>query len=97
MAHKNQIPEMAKQEVNSPLIVTVGIVSVLLLVVIAVGLEAWFRYEEANEVADKWAESQNVWLNEMREKQHANLGNIDQAIRQVAQQNQGKSPSASVR
>lgn len=98
MAHKkNQSPEMAKQEVNSPLIVTVGVVSVILLVVIAIGCEAWFRYEEAQEVAAKWAESKNEWLDEMHAKQHGNLANIDQAIRQVAQENQGKSPAASAR
>jgi hypothetical protein len=35
-----------KQEVNAPLIVTVGIISTLLLIVIIIGLQAWFTFEE---------------------------------------------------
>jgi hypothetical protein len=94
---------MAKQEVNSPLIVVTGIISVLLLVVSAVGVEAWFRYEEQAEVQAKWQTNQNTWLADIRKEERANLDNgyhwnakrtaatvpIEQAMRIVAQ-NQGK-------
>jgi hypothetical protein len=84
---------MAKQEVNSPLIVTTGIISVLLLVVSAIGLEAWFRYEEATEVQDKWATNQNTWLADIRKDELNKLNGgkmpIEKAM-QVVAQNQGK-------
>jgi hypothetical protein len=92
---------MAKQEVNSALIIVTGIISLLLLVVVAVGVEAWFRYEEQTEVADKWAATENTWLRDIRKSQLENLNPvtqsgkkptsmpIDQAMTVVAQ-NQGK-------
>lgn len=95
---------MAKQEVNSPLIVTTGIISVLLLVVSAIGLEAWFRYEESAELQEKWATNQNTWLADIRKDEQAKLNGgyhwanaqkkaatvpIDQAMLIVAR-NEGK-------
>ena len=41
----------ARQDVNTPVIVTIGIVSALLLIVVAIGLEAWFRSEEQSQMA----------------------------------------------
>lgn len=86
-----QTPEsrdaMARQEVNSQLIITVGVISVLLLAVIAIGLEAWFRYEESTEVEAKWASSRNVWLANIRNEQLTSLGNyrwVDQGKQTVA-------------
>lgn len=64
---------MAKQEVNSPLIVTTGIISVLLLVVSAVGIEAWFRYEEQAELEEKWTTNQNTWLADIRKTENEKL------------------------
>ena len=43
-----------KQEVNAPLILTVGIISAVLLLVVAFGTEAWFIREERDEIQDKW-------------------------------------------
>ena len=43
-----------KQDVNAPLILTVGVVSGLMLLVIMFGLEAWFGYEENREIDEKW-------------------------------------------
>lgn len=102
-AHKKQNESMAKQEVNSPLIVVTGIISVLLLVVSAVGVEAWFRYEEQAEVQAKWATNQNTWLADIHKEELANLDNgyhwnakrtaatvpIEEAMKLVAE-NQGK-------
>ena len=44
----------SKQPVNAPLILTVGAISVMLLVVIMFGIEAWFRFEERNEIEAKY-------------------------------------------
>lgn len=102
-AHRKQNESMAKQEVNSPLIVVTGIISVLLLIVTAAGLEAWFRYEEQAELDTKWATNQNTWLADIHKEELANLDGgyhwnakrtaatvpIEQAMRLVAQ-NQGK-------
>ncbi|MGD1276989.1 MAG: hypothetical protein ABR964_07185 [Tepidisphaeraceae bacterium] len=42
-----------KQEVNVPLVLTIGIVSGVLLVVMIIGTEAWYRSEEQSEIAAK--------------------------------------------
>ncbi|HZZ42987.1 MAG TPA: hypothetical protein VFE58_08615 [Tepidisphaeraceae bacterium] len=67
---------MLKQEINSPLIITTGIISVLLLIVSAVGLEAWFRYEEQAELDEKWTVNTNTWLADIhtQELEHLNSG-----------------------
>ncbi|HSI36656.1 MAG TPA: hypothetical protein VK986_23925 [Tepidisphaeraceae bacterium] len=62
-----------RQEANTPLIVTIGIVSALLLVVTTFGVEAWFLYEEEYEVQEKWKQSRNVALDDMRAEQTANI------------------------
>src|SRR4051794_12134886 len=46
-----------KQDVNAPLIVTIGVVSGLLLLVVVFGLQAWFVREERAEIAGKWEEA----------------------------------------
>jgi hypothetical protein len=105
MASKKKNDAMAKQEVNSPLIITVGIISVLLLVISAVGLEAWFRYEEEAEMDEKWRENPNVWLAEVRQQELTKLNGgyhwvdkskntvaipLDDAMRIVAANDTGK-------
>lgn len=45
-----------KQEVNVPLVLTIGIVSGVLLVVMIIGTEAWYRSEEQSEIAAKASE-----------------------------------------
>lgn len=46
-----------KQEVNVPLVVTIGIVSGILLLVIVIGTQAWYQAEEQSEIALKAAEA----------------------------------------
>lgn len=58
---------------NAPLIVAIGIVSGLMLLVIMVGTEAWFKYEEKQELAVKWENSRNVQLDAMRAEQTAHI------------------------
>ena len=79
-----------KQEANVPLIVTVGAVSGILLVVITFGVEAWFLYEENNEIAAKWDQNPNVRLKELREEQTAKITTsaqmpIDQAMKSIVE------------
>jgi hypothetical protein len=46
-----------KQEVNVPLILTIGIVSGIMILVIVIGTQAWYESEESNEVAIKAVEA----------------------------------------
>jgi len=47
-----------KQEVNVPLVFTIGVVSGIMLLVIVIGTQAWYQSEEINEVAIKAQEAQ---------------------------------------
>jgi hypothetical protein len=88
-----------KQEVNSPLIVTVGVISGLLLLVVVFGTQAWFVREERDEITQKWEVSKNVQLDELRTSQHAKIQAagpttlpIEKAMRVIVQTG-GKLPS----
>ena len=43
-----------KEQANVPLLTTIGAVSGFLLIVLAIGLQAWFLREVQREVAVKW-------------------------------------------
>ncbi len=43
-----------KQEANTPLILTIGAMSGILILVIMFGVEAWFRHEERAELDIQW-------------------------------------------
>lgn len=64
-----------KQEANAPLILTIGAISGLLVLVIAFGVEAWFRHEEISEREDQWDTIPNSWLDDIRSPQLARLEN----------------------
>ncbi len=81
-----------RQEVNAPLIITVGVLSTLLLVVVMFGTEAWFVKEERDEIAEKWEVSKNEALANLLTEQRANIKGIDAAITQVVQTG-GKLPA----
>jgi hypothetical protein len=94
-----------KQDVNAPLIVTTGVVSGLLLLVIVFGLQAWFVREEQSEIAEKWGESGTSKYVEMKAEQRTKIEKagvdeqtkartipIEQAM-QVVIQTGGKLPS----
>ena len=74
-----------------------------LLVVAAMGTEAWFRFEEQAEVDGKWRVSENTWLHDIHKPQVAHLGGtpvsqdqktktmpIEQAMAEVVKANTGK-------
>jgi hypothetical protein len=54
-----------KQEVNVPLVVTIGVISGLMVLVSVIGMQAWYQSEEKNETVIKAAEAYtrpNNWL-----------------------------------
>ncbi|HZK82805.1 MAG TPA: hypothetical protein VFC46_17110 [Humisphaera sp.] len=81
-----------KQEANTPIVLTIGAVSGLLILVIYFGVEAWFRQEEKIELDAQWDMSPNTWLMDMRQTQKSHLGGIDEAMKKVVQTG-GKLPS----
>lgn len=58
-----------KQDVNAPLIVTIGVISAMLLLVAIFGMQAWFFHEESTSLVEKWNDAPNVQLNDMRDDQ----------------------------
>lgn len=46
-----------KQEVNVPLVMTIGIVSAMLLLVIVIGTQAWYQSEVQDEITLKSGEA----------------------------------------
>jgi hypothetical protein len=62
-----------KQEVNVPLVVTIGIVSGIFLLVIVIGMQAWYQSEENNELAAKQDEFPNQTLIDLKAGQTAKI------------------------
>jgi len=62
-----------KNEVNGPLMLTIGAISAILLVTAAVAVDGWYKNVEAEEIVTKWDNSPNTWLADIREKQEENL------------------------
>ena len=60
-------------DVNVPFILVISAVSIIGLVVTAILVDAWYKSTEAEIVATKWEESPNLWLNQLRADQKANL------------------------
>jgi len=46
---------MLKEDINIPLVLTIGAISSVLLVVILIGVHAWFLWEYRGETDRKWA------------------------------------------
>ena len=89
-----------REQANVPLLLTIGAVSGFLIIVLAIGVQAWFLREVQQEVATKWDNApiqpltdirltQQVRINEFRwvdkEKQRIAIP-IDEAMKLVAQQ-----------
>ena len=62
-----------KQDLNTPMIVTVGLVSVLLLVVALIGVHAWFLFEQQDEIAGKWEMAPDVAMRDLKSEQQAKV------------------------
>lgn len=90
-----------KNDINGPLLLTIGAISAILLVVATVAVDGWYKSVEAETIEQKYAESPNLWLEKLREDQKGNLADehqinrshyrlsIDDAMKIVAQR-QGK-------
>jgi hypothetical protein len=64
---------VGKLDVNVPLILAISAVSIIGLVVTTILVDAWYKSTETEIVAQKWEESPNIWLNQLRSDQKANL------------------------
>jgi hypothetical protein len=95
-----------KEDVNSGLILVIGAISSVLVIVVVIGLQAWFLYEERRETDAKAATSVNLELENLkteyqsklqgyrwvdREKQIAAIP-LDQA-KKILVSNKGKLPA----
>jgi hypothetical protein len=94
-----------RQEANVPLLITIGAVSGFLLLVMTIGLQAWFLREVQVEVTQKWDNTPIQPLTDQRQAQQTNLSTyrwinrdknrvaipIDEAMKVIAQ---GKGPTA---
>jgi hypothetical protein len=90
-----------KNDINGPLLLTIGAISAILLVVATVAVDGWYKSVEAETIEQKWAETPNLWLNNLRKQENDNLNDehqinrnhyrlsIDDAMKVVAQR-QGK-------
>jgi hypothetical protein len=83
-----------KQDVNAPLILTIGIVSALLLLVIMFGLEAWFGAEETRELGEKFDKfPPTKTLVDLKTTQQAKIREAMPNAIQLVIQNGGKLPA----
>ena len=77
-----------RQDMNVPMIVTVALLSIVLLVVIVVSVDAWFHYEIARVRDTKSADAVYPELASLQQTQQAHLDTapipIDRAMEQVA-------------
>jgi hypothetical protein len=76
-----------KQEVNVPLVVTIGIVAGIFLLVIVIGMQAWYQSEENNELTAKENLFPNQPLIDLKTSQTARINQyrwMDQANNVVA-------------
>ena len=65
---------MAYQEdTNSPLILVIGAVSGFLVLVIVIGLQAWFMSEEQAELSQVYSGAVNYQLHDLRAEQQARM------------------------
>ena len=95
-----------KEGTQAQVILTIGAISGFVVIVLAIGLQAWFMSEEQSELKTKYGEAVNLQLVELREKQQANLNTyrwidkdkqiaaipIEQAMRDMVQ-SKGRLPS----
>src|SRR5829696_5868809 len=91
-----------REQANVPLLLTIGAVSGFLVIVLAMGIQAWFLREVQREVAQKWDNTPLQPITDIKRQQETNISTyrwvdkdkkrvaipIDDAIRQIAQQNQ---------
>ena len=69
-----------KDEVNAPLIVTLGILSGFLVLISAIGVQAGYLFEEQREITRKYDLAKNEWLEDIHRvaTTHLTLSQLDQ-------------------
>jgi hypothetical protein len=58
-----------REQANVPLLLTIGAVSGFLIIVLAIGIQAWFLREVQHEVATKWDNTPLQPITDLRLKQ----------------------------
>ena len=76
-----------KQEVNVPLITTIGAVSAVLVIVLILGTEAWYHSEEQAQMSIEADQYPYQMLTQLKQQQKAVLDNPDHPYRWVDQKN----------
>lgn len=64
-----------KQEVNAPLILTIGAIGGFLFLVIVIGLQAWYLWAQRIEVRSKWDIAGRTEASMMIDEQEARISN----------------------
>jgi len=96
-----------REQANVPLLLTIGGVSGFLIIVLAIGIQAWFLREVQREVAQKWDTTPLQPITDIKRQQETNISTfrwvdkdkkrvaipIDDAMRIIAQQNQATAPA----
>ena len=96
-----------REQANVPLLLTIGAVSGFLVIVLAIGIQAWFLREVQREVAQKWDNAPLQPITDIKRQQETNISTyrwvdkdkrrvaipIDEAMRIVVQQNQQAQPA----
>ena len=96
-----------REQANVPLLLTIGGVSGFLIIVLAIGIQAWFLREVQREVATKWDSTPLQPITDIKRAQEMNISQyrwvdkdkkriaipIDDAMGIIAQQNQQNAPA----
>lgn len=64
---------MLKNDINTPLLVTVTTVAALLLLVVLMGVHAWYLYEVDGETEVKWGDATMSKVHDLKEAQWKDL------------------------
>ena len=96
-----------REQANVPLLLTIGGVSGFLIIVLAMGIQAWFLREVQREVAQKWDNTPLQPITDIKRTQEMNISTyrwvdkdkkrvaipIDDAMRIVARKSQQNAPA----
>lgn len=99
-----------KDDTQSQLLLTIGAISGLVVIVLVIGIQAWFMSEEQSEAQLKFGQAVHMQLVQTREKETANINSyrwidkdkqvaaipVEQAMK-VLIENKGKLPSTQPR
>ena len=98
-----------REQANVPLLLTIGAVSGFLVIVLSMGIQAWFLREVQREVAQKWDNTPLQPITDIKRAQEENISKyrwvdkdkkrvaipIDEAMKLIVQQNQQKATTQS--